>query len=170
REPLVPHSSQTACTRVPKSAAERVYSSAAAAMRFSVPQRSRVTREISAGARCGLRSSQEYISSARLDAMVAYQPCRKSLARIPATAVIEGYVAGPWGWWRYLRPRGVSGRGEGVVMGPHGGRRGRPIGDHASPGAGARAGHAARARRAGTAHHIAARPASGLRVELHLLG
>src|SRR5699024_7546573 len=125
-------------------------------MRFWVPQRSRVTREISAGARCGLRSSQEYISSARLDAMVAYQPCRKSLARIPATVVIEGYISGPSGSRRYMRPRGVSALREGGVMGPPGrGRQGR---------------HAAGTRRAGTADHIAARPASRLRAEDHLLG
>src|SRR5699024_8192181 len=89
-----------------------------AAMRFCVPQRSRVTREISAAARSGLRSSQAYISSARFEAIVAYQPCRKSLDRIPATVVIEGYISGPSGSRRYMRPRGVSALREGVVMDP----------------------------------------------------
>src|SRR5699024_6135874 len=74
----------------------------------------------------GLRSSQAYISSARFEAIVAYQPCRKSLDRIPATVVIEGYISGPSGSRRYMRPRGVSALREGVVMDPRWwcGRRG----------------------------------------------
>ena len=154
----MPQSSQTACTRVPKSAAVRVYSGAAAAIRFWVPQRSRVTREISSAARCGLRSSQAYISSARLEAIVAYQPCRKSFARIPATVVIEGYMSGPSGSRRYMRPRGVSALREGVVMDPRGGTvvagaTGMTDDDH---GTTARTGHgtaAARTRRETLADH-----------------
>src|SRR5699024_6183981 len=144
--------------------------SAAAAMRFWVPQRSRVTRDISAGARCGLRSSQEYISSARLDAMVAYQPCRKSFARIPATVVIEGYISGPSGSRRYMRPRGGSALREGVVMDPHGGGRRRSIDEHGTPRRARPGRHAAGTRREGTADHIAALPVSRLRAEDDLLG
>ena len=103
---------------MPKSEAVRVYSGAAAAIRFWVPQVSRVTRAISAGARSGLRCSQEYISRARLEAMVAYQPCRWSFARAPATVVIEGYMSGPSGSRRYMRPRGVSALSFGLVMAP----------------------------------------------------
>src|SRR5690606_5956938 len=124
RVPLVPQSSQAEWTRVPKSEAAAVYSGAAAAIFFWVPQRSRVTREISEAARSGFRSSQAYMSSARFEAMVAYQPCRKSLARIPATVVIEGYISGPSGSRRYMRPRGVSALREGVVIGP---RRGAGV-------------------------------------------
>src|SRR5699024_3093229 len=114
--------------------------------------------------------SQEYISSARLDAMVAYQPCRKSFARIPATVVIEGYISGPSGSRRYMRPRGVSALREGVVMDPHGGGRRRSIDEHGTPRRARPGRHAAGTRREGTADHIAALPVSRLRAEDDLLG
>src|SRR5699024_12747270 len=94
--------------------------------RLWVRQRPRGTWDISAGAGCGLRSSQESISGRRLDALVAYQPCRKAFARTPATVVMEGYISGRSGSRRYMRPRGVSALREGVVMDPRWwcGRRG----------------------------------------------
>src|SRR5699024_11402459 len=135
--------------------------------RLWVRQRPRGTWDISAGAGCGLRSSQESISGRRLDALVAYQPCRKAFARTPATVVIGGYISGRSGSRRYMRPRGVSALREGVVMDPHGGGTAGAIDEHRTP---RRAGPGGIAPgRAGRGPRITAlpRPASVLRAEEH---